>query len=304
MCQLSHYTEQYFLYCEYQKGLNAKTIKAYKIDMQQFFEFLQSNKITNVEKSVLNAYIKKLHENYSVKTVKRKIASLKAFFNWLEFEEVIIENPFSKIKLKYQEPFVLPRTIPVYVIEKLIATAYELRQQAKTEYAIFSTSRDVAVLELLFATGMRISEICNLKIQDVHLQEEFVLIHGKGNKERVIHISNADVLNTLRYYDNFTENFEKRDDYYFLNKNYRRISEQSVRNMIKKYSAYAGISINITPHMFRHSFATLLLEEDVDIRYIQHLLGHSSITTTQIYTHIAMGKQKEILHFKIGRAHV
>jgi len=126
-------------------------------------------------------------------------------------------------------------------------------------------------------------------------------VHGKGNKERIIHIAHTAVLDTLKYYITLTEKIEKRSEYFFLNKRYERVSEQSVRNMIKKYCAYAEISMKITPHMFRHSFATLLLEENVDIRHIQHLLGHSSITTTQIYTHIALEKQKEILQLKHPR---
>ena len=158
--------------------------------------------------------------------------------------------------------------------------------------------RDIAMFEIMFATGMRISEICSLKNDDIDLKNRIIRVYGKGSKERLIQIENTDVINALKEYKKHNHSDT---DYFFTNKLDNRLSEQSVRFMINHYVKLAGIDMHITPHMFRHSFATLLLEEDVDIRYIQQLLGHSSITTTQIYTHISMKKQRNILAKKHPR---
>jgi integrase/recombinase XerD len=160
---------------------------------------------------------------------------------------------------------------------------------------------DIAVAELLFATGIRISELCTLKPRDINLNERTVLIYGKGAKERKIQLgSDAVVLALEEYYQDNKEKIEE-CGYFFTNKLDNRLSEQSVREMINKYCRQAAISLHITPHMFRHSFATYLLEADVDIRYIQEMLGHSSINITEIYTHVAMAKQKDILTTKHPR---
>jgi integrase/recombinase XerD len=150
-------------------------------------------------------------------------------------------------------------------------------------------------VELLFATGMRVSELCSLEAKDVRLEEGNIYIMGKGSKERVIQIGNKEVLAILQEYIDVKNSHKCKSNFFFINRFFSRISEQSVRFMLKKIRIKAGIPINITPHMFRHSFATLLLEEDVDIRYIQRMLGHSSIQTTQIYTFVTTEKQRQIL---------
>jgi integrase/recombinase XerD len=239
---------------------------------------------------------------YKPKSVKRKIASLKAFCGHLEYEDLIEINPFAKIRSRFQEPFRLPRTISLKDIQKILSSAYRSLSEEKTSGVQHSAkTRDIAVLEFLFATGVRVSELCSLKSENISLSEHTVRIMGKGAKERVLQFGNADVLVALNRYKNVFAKQIQSSGHFFVNRLGNRLSEQSVRFMIKKYSAQAGITSNITPHMFRHSFATLLLEEDVDIRYIQQLLGHSSIITTQIYTHISLSKQKSILLAKHPR---
>lgn len=223
---------------------------------------------------------------------------MKAFFHYLELEEILDINPFNKIQTKFQEPFVLPRTIPLKTIKKLLKTVYKEKDKPISDYRKSVVLRDIAIFEIMFATGMRISEICSLKNDDVDLKNKIIRVYGKGSKERLIQIENADVINALKEYK---QHNNSSTDYFFTNKLDNRLSEQSVRFMINHYVKLAGIDMHITPHMFRHSFATLLLEEDVDIRYIQQLLGHSSITTTQIYTHISMKKQRNILAKKHPR---
>lgn len=161
--------------------------------------------------------------------------------------------------------------------------------------------RDAAVAELLFSSGMRISELCSLSPDNINLYDGTILIYGKGSKERRIQIGNNEVLDILRKYKkDFTTEINS-CHYFFANQNNAPLSDQSVRRMINKYCSLAAIELHITPHMFRHTFATSLLEADVDIRYIQEMLGHSSINITEIYTHVAIAKQRDILATKHPR---
>ena len=284
--------KNYLEYCEMQKRLDGKTLKAYRIDLKQFLESMVGNKITV---DLLEDYIGKLHEQFKPKTVKRKIASLKAFFHYLEYKEMIDRNPFDKIQIHFREAVMLPKTIPLSVVEKFLGTIYEEIDNARTVYQKRNALRDVAVVELLFATGMRISELCMLKKGNVDLEDGVVLIYGKGSKERRLQIGNQEVITILKKYKNDFRDEIGNCGYFFVNQSSKVLSDQAVRRMINKYATLAAIELHITPHMFRHTFATALLEADVDIRYIQEMLGHSSITITEIYTHVATSKQKDIL---------
>jgi len=272
------------------KKLSDKTIRAYKIDLSQYGVF--SNELS---KQALWDYIEYLNKKYKPKTAKRKLATLKAFIHFLLLQDLIDFNPFDKLETTIKEPLLLPKTIPLGVIAKLISFSYQQIVFAKSDYQIRSAVRNTAILELLFATGARVAEICTLRSDNVDLLGNSVKFYGKGSKERIIPIENFAVLSILRKYHSLFEKEIPDSGYFFVNKLGRRMTEQSVRNMINFYCKQCGVDMHITPHMFRHSFATLLLEEDVDIRYIQRMLGHSSITTTQIYTHVTSAKQKEIL---------
>lgn len=301
MNHLQSTIHNYLMHCEFQKRLDAKTLKAYRIDLHQFSAQITIESVTLITTSILETYISALHQAYKPKTVKRKIASLKAFFHYMEYKDLIIINPFNKLQVKFREPVILPKTIPLHTIEFFLSTLYTQKSKACTAYQKKCILRDIAVIELLFSTGMRISELCSLKPEDINLYDRIVLIYGKGAKERRIQIGNDDVVAVLTDYYNEYHVEIKSCGYFFINKLTHRLSEQSVRDMIKKYTAMASIELHITPHMFRHSFATCLLENDVDIRYIQEMLGHSSINITQIYTHVAMAKQKVILMTKHPR---
>ena len=291
----------YLEYCLTQKRLDEKTIKAYKIDLFQFSDGISTTSLLEITPSILENYIKKLHEKYKPKSVKRKIASIKAFFHYLEYRNIIIQNPFNKIQIHFREPVILPKTIPLYIVEKFLSTIYSQRSNAKTYYQKRNALRDAAVAELLFSTGIRISELCNLKNNDVNLIDGIILIYGKGSKERLLQIGNSSVLDILREYKNNFYQETLQCDHFFTSQSGKPLSDQSVRRMINKYSSIASIDLHITPHMFRHTFATSLLEADVDIRYIQEMLGHSSINITEIYTHVAVAKQKDILANKHPR---
>lgn len=296
MFEYKLHIDEFMNYCRCHKKLSDKTIRAYKIDLSQYGVF--SNELS---KQALWDYIEYLNKKYKPKTAKRKLATLKAFIHFLLLQDLIDFNPFDKLETTIKEPLLLPKTIPLGVIAKLISFSYQQIVFAKSDYQIRSAVRNTAILELLFATGARVAEICTLRSDNVDLLGNSVKFYGKGSKERIIPIENFAVLSILRKYHSLFEKEIPDSGYFFVNKLGRRMTEQSVRNMINFYCKQCGVDMHITPHMFRHSFATLLLEEDVDIRYIQRMLGHSSITTTQIYTHVTSAKQKEILKTKHPR---
>ncbi len=297
---LKELISEYLQYGKERKHLDSKTCKAYRIDLMQYDTFIES--IANfAQQEKVDQFITYLHAHYKPKTIKRKIASLKAFFKYLQYHNLLIENPVDKIDIRFREAKLLPKTIPFQSIQQLLLTIYGSQHNATTQHELNCCIRDVAVIELLFASGMRISELCNLKPTDVDLSSKTIMIYGKGAKERVIQIGNCEVLRALNDYQaTFSEEINA-CQYFFVNRLKRKLSDQSVRYMIKRYAKLAGIAQHITPHMFRHSFATLLLEQDVDIRYIQRMLGHSSISTTEIYTHVSNAKQRDILYQKHPR---
>lgn len=283
--------ETYLEYCGLRKELNTKTLKAYRIDLMQYSDFVHSD---NPQKSEIERYITALHKKYKQKTIKRKIAVVKAFYAFLEDEEFISENPFRKIKVKFKETSVLPRLIPRGEIELLLNCMYAYPRShadARLKYWF----RDMAIVEVLFATGARVYEISNLQKDCVDLDSGSIRIMGKGGRERYIQISEHSILDLLCKYYNANKTAIEKSDFFFVNKRGNRFTEQSIRDMVKKYSRLAGISRNITPHMFRHSFATFLVENGVDVSFVQQILGHSSIRTTQIYLHITANRQAEIL---------
>lgn len=285
---------EYVEYCNYRKRLDSKTLKAYRIDLKQYEDFC-SGLSDCFSKDTVDDFITGLHKRYKPKTVKRKIASLKAFFHYMEYKEVLCDNPFAKLDIRFREAKLLPKTIPFHSIQAFLSAIYAQKEKAKSEYQRQCCIRDIAVMELLFATGMRISELCSLKPSDIDLESNNILIYGKGAKERMIQLGNWEVISALvQYRETFREDIVA-CGYFFVNRLQHKLSDQSVRFMINHYAELAGITQHITPHMFRHSFATLLLEQDVDIRYIQRMLGHSSISTTEIYTHVSNAKQKDIL---------
>lgn len=293
--------EEYLYYGRKQRKLDEKTIFAYRIDLKQFSDFNGQEEVV-MSRDIIRQYILHLHDVYKKKTVKRKIASLKAFYSYLEEEEIIEDSPMRKIRTEFREEKVLPRTIPYATLETLLSYMYSLKSQEKnTECKTKLLNRDIAVVETLFATGIRISELCNLSQKNIDLEQGIFCIKGKGNKERYLQIGAAQVLEQLQEYKRQWADELNQTEFFFLNRFGERYSEQSARRMVKRYAEAAMLNLHVTPHMFRHAFATLLLEEEVDIRFIQKMLGHASITTTQIYAEVASKKQMEILRMKHPR---
>lgn len=295
MFNLVNEKDKYLIVCKSLKGLSDLTLKAYKIDLKQFCDFM--NRRDCFDKNELNSYINMLHSRYKPKSAKRKIACVKAFYRYMEIEDIIDFNPFHKIILKYKEPLKLPRTIPLGCIQDMLIYAYKQHSISVTKYQKETTLRNIVVLELLFSTGMRVSEVSNLKISAINLGDNTIRIFGKGSKERIMCISN----DLSKMINNYLTVRSYKSNYLFVNRLGNRLSEQSIRYMVDDYANAVGAPLHITPHMFRHTFATELHNEDVDIRYIQQFLGHSSIATTQIYTHISTSKTREILESKHPR---
>ena len=302
---LQEAVSQFLFHCRYEKNLSAKTLKAYSIDLRQFMEHLaerlEITGLAEVDKTALRAYIKSLFGPLKEKSVKRKVASLKSMFHFLEREDAIAVNPFRKMDVRIKETRRLPRTIPLADLKRLFQHLYRLRRDHPDpeSYAYRALVRDIAVLETLFATGARVAEVCNLRDEDVDLRRGRVKLLGKGGRERILQLCDEEALASIRDYRSLWAEEMKDNGYFFQNRRGGRLSEQSVRAMLRRWSPELGQ--RITPHMVRHSVATLLLEEGVDIRYIQTILGHSSILTTQIYTQVPHGQQQRVLATKHPR---
>ena len=292
---LEHQIQQYLDTCKFERELSQHTLKAYRIDLIQFLDFSNGDR---VNRELLGQYIKHLNQHFSPRSAKRKIASVRAFFCFLEANEEIESNPFEKLRIRIQTPKQLPRTIPEDMVRSLLQNAYQSYTPSKRWIL-----RDLFVLELLFGTGARVSELCTLSPEMFLLSKEhlYLIIYGKGNKERTLQVTTGPLLVLAqRYCQEFAPEI-MRNNRILVNNRGLALSPQSVRRIINKYAKSAGVPLDITPHMFRHTFATALLDAGVDIRYIQSMLGHSSISTTQIYTHVTTHQQTLLLAQKHPR---
>lgn len=280
--------EAFLNHISVEKGYSANTLAAYSNDLTQFAEYLamstpETQQWTNIDKQTIIQFILHLKEReYSSATVARKVAAIKSFFHFLVSEGVIPEDPTANLdspKVRKR----LPKTLTREEVERLLV------EPTKDESP--KGFRDTALLELLDATGMRVSEIVSLKVSDVDLDRGTVRVYGKGNKERLIPIHTRAVEALKVYLESgrgyFLRNRGDEQQALFLNPRGTQLTRQGLWLIIKKYVEQAGIKTEVTPHTLRHSFATHLLEGGADLRNVQELLGHSNISTTQIYTHVS-----------------
>ncbi len=307
MKNINESKNEFLSHCRYEKNLSPKTIKSYTLDLRQFITFLTCKQYsldtTTIDKNTIREYLQSI-SLFKPKTIKRKIATTKALFNFLEYEDKILINPFRKLKIQIREPLRLPTIMNIKEVESILRSTYNIKiPNNKSNGRIYKERiRDIAVIEILFATGLRVSELSELRNDCINLSTGLLKVKGKGDKERIITICNGECLKAIRdYHTLFHKTNLENDTYFLINRINKRLSEQSIRSIVKKHAKIAGLERRITPHVFRHTFATLLLEGDVDIKYIQHLLGHSSIMTTQIYTHVNSERQKQILTKKHPR---
>ncbi|MGB3222877.1 MAG: tyrosine-type recombinase/integrase [Desulforhopalus sp.] len=291
--------ETFFRHCQFERGLSKCTISAYRLDLKQFSDLLQKESlqpVNEIDKSTIRLYMEWLARKYKPRSIKRKLATLKSFFVFLEQEEVISYSPFRKLRVHLERAKNLPRTLSISSVERLFDSAYsQLEEITNDSRKYLQAVRDIAVLEMLFSTGVRVAELCHLKTSDVDLHHFQILVTGKGKRERVIPLCEPATVKALEHYKNCYDEYLEPDSAFFLNRNMLPLSDQSVRQLLRKHRDRACLNEIVTPHMFRHTIATLLLENGVDIRNIQVLLGHSSLSVTEIYTHVSLAAQREAL---------
>jgi len=305
--RLFSHTQDFLNHCQYEKNLSEKTIYAYKTDLDQFLQYLREKGLPNsgadLDRAVLREYIQEMYKSQKPKTIKRKVASLKVFFRFLEYEDHIVVSPFRKLDVRIKLEKNLPVVLTLPEIKSLFSHLNAMRARledlsvAKQKRLV----RDLAILEILFATGIRVSELCNLRRKHLDLNSRTLRVLGKGKKERQIPICGDAIIEVLEDYFRTFENEILDVPYVFAGRNGQPISDHTVRLLIRRACSEAGIAKNVTPHTFRHTIATLLLESGVDIRFIQFFLGHSSINTTEIYVKVNDRAHREILNAKHPR---
>jgi len=230
---------KYLRYCKEQKHLSENTIRAYQIDMRQFINFLEvrqleKKSVAAINKDILKEFVGLIQERYAPKSCRRKIACIKAFFNHMEYEDVIPVNPFRKIKVILKEEKTLPKTMKKQEITLQLRYVYELISKAKSEYQKGLALKLAAIYELLIGTGIRIGELCNLKIDDIDFDDRSIRILGKGGKERVVYLTSNLLIEALRQYAEIGKSKGIKSEFLFRGRNQRHISEESDRNYVEK----------------------------------------------------------------------
>lgn len=276
-------------YLRNEKSLSENTIDSYTIDIDKFLSFVDDvqliTKLKDIDENVVSGFLSyvsrsgnKFDEKYSAKSVSRFISSLKSFFKYLESEEIVGFNPLGNIHLP-KSSRILPEVLSIEEIELLLS-----KPDIKNKLGL----RDKALIETMYASGLRVSEAINLEISNVFFDDGFLRVFGKGSKERIVPVGNT-ALKFISLYIKESRNLLKSknsDNFVFLNFRGSKLSRMGILNILKKYCVESGIKKSVHPHTLRHSFATHLLQGGADIRVIQEMLGHSDISTTQIYTHI------------------
>ncbi|WJE37777.1 site-specific tyrosine recombinase XerD [Bacillus safensis] len=276
-----------------ERGLSENTIVSYKRDLQNYLSFLMTHEqltdIRDVTRLHIIHYLKQLKdEGKSSKTSVRHLSSIRSFHQFLLREKVTTDDPSWNIETQKTER-TLPKVLSLGEVEKLLDTP---NQHTPFDY------RDKAMLELLYATGIRVSEMLDLTLADVHLTMGFVRCFGKGRKERIVPIGEAAASAIEEYLEKGRSKLLKKQpsDALFLNHHGKKMSRQGFWKNLKKRAIEAGIQKELTPHTLRHSFATHLLENGADLRAVQEMLGHADISTTQIYTHVTKTRLKDVYH--------
>ncbi|MCD7809626.1 MAG: tyrosine recombinase XerC [Erysipelotrichaceae bacterium] len=288
----NQYKKEYLDYLHYQKNYSDLTIKEYERDIDSFLNYLKQEAIDDclsVTYQDIRGYLAMLHlDELASKTINRKISSLRGFYKFMQNEEYINDNPFLEVdllKVGQRNPDVL------YIDEMM-----DLLDSIDTSTPL--GRRNQAMLELMYASGLRCSEVVNLTLSQINFSRQVLLIHGKGKKDRYVpfHDFAAECLKNYIQEDRqeIMNKYHEDHDYVFINKFGKKLTNRGVENIVDRVCANYDPTKKIHPHTFRHSFATHLLEEGIDIRLLQELLGHASLSTTQIYTHVSIQHLKEV----------
>jgi integrase/recombinase XerD len=267
-------------HCQSIRKLSPHTIRAYELDLARFTQFLgKHGTVASCDKTVIHNYVRHLFDVRALKeaSVKRHLATLRSLFRWLEEDGQLAEDPFRGARIRIRMPKRLPRVIARADLRRLL-----LHEQPPT----FADLTAYVATELLFATGMRVSELAGLLDAAVDVDDGTITIIGKGNRQRRVFVPD-DIKSLLRDYRTARDRAASTAETFLVNSRGAAASAQMIRRLVRLHGEKSEVRDRVTPHMFRHSVATYLLEEGVDIRYVQRLLGHRSISTTEIYTHVA-----------------
>lgn len=282
---MQRYIDKFMNYMKVEKNASPHTITNYMVDMNVFKGFLGDKEIETVDHLSLRRYLAELRaKNYSKRTVARKLASLRSFFRFLFREGHIKKNPITAV-LTPKLDKKLPVFLDVAKIDRLLS--------APTDKDLMGL-RDRALLETLYSTGIRVSELVGLDLRDIDFISGVIKVLGKGHKERVVPIGEPALAAIKKYVDKKAPVKVNDKDAVFLNKSGARLTDRSVRRVLDKHIKTCSVSEKISPHSLRHSFATHLLDRGADLRSVQELLGHMNLSTTQIYTHVTMERLKSV----------
>jgi integrase/recombinase XerD len=267
--------------CANVRKLSEHTTRAYRLDLARFTRFVGVRKeVTSFDRTVLPQYVEHLFTEHHLKetSAKRHVASVRSLFRWLEDGGHVPDDPFRGARVRIK----LPRRLPRVLSRAELATILE--HPATDE---FSSITARMATELLFATGIRVAELAGLRDDDIDLTAGVITIIGKGSRQRRVYVPDAEIRELVTAYRHARKAREFSTDSFLMNSRGGPASPQYIRRLVRQLGENAALTRRVTPHMFRHSVATYLLEEGVDIRYVQRLLGHRSIVTTEIYTHVA-----------------
>ncbi|WP_008826429.1 tyrosine recombinase XerC [Haloplasma contractile] len=285
------YLVEFLNYLKYERNFSKHTILNYEIDTGDYLDYAEHLKLTiqDINLQIARTYLMYLHnKGYAKKTINRKISSLRTFYKYLEFKEYVNENPFMMIKSLKTE-----QSLPKFFYEE------EMQQIIDAAPCHDHLDlRNLALIEVLYGTGIRVSEICSLTLTDLKLESNLILVHGKGNKERYVPLAGLTKKALLCYLNESRSHLfcktSKETEYVFLNHHGNPLSDRGVRMILNKMIKKISLKLKISPHKLRHTFATHLLNQGADLRSVQELLGHSQISTTQIYTHVSKDKLRSI----------
>lgn len=295
--EIKQHANYYLTSLKTERNLSDKSIKAYRSDLISFINWLKENELSIIDRKSINAYIEFLqnHKHLKDSSIKRKYVTLKSYFKYLVHKKVIPYSPIENFRVSFKTTRSLPKTLSRVEIEKLLKSQIEDFKTLKSVFRKNICIRNMAIIELLYCIGLRIGELVNINMEDIDLVEQTVLIHGKGRKERILFISSTEVIDKIKQWIEVRNLFNPLCNSLFINKYGTKLSIYSIEDIFYKYREIAKIDTRSTPHYLRHTFATQLLDNGADLRSVQEILGHSSVTTTQIYTEVSTGRKREVL---------
>ncbi|MDV3278685.1 MAG: tyrosine-type recombinase/integrase [Nitrososphaerales archaeon] len=296
-------TSSFLRFLEIDSNSSTNTLKAYKSDIEHFFQYLGRTELSLVTPDDVVGYFSAARESkhYSESTFKRKLVSLRRFFAYLVQFDFCDASPMREIGLRFRSSAPLPRLIPLADLKRLLEAPILAQMNARGLTAgrnrskRFKALRDSAILSLLFFTGMRVGEVTKLDIRDFDSRSGSLLVHGKGRKDRMLYVRNRRLVSNIHRYLELRLRLPGDEQALFLNRFGQRLTPRSIQGGFGAYLRIARVKGSFTPHSMRHTMATLLLEKGTDLRTLQTILGHSSILSTQIYTHVAARNVEEAL---------